>query len=161
MNKLKQKKILLVGIVALILIILFGGVLLLSSKKASVDNSTETTGIDQSVQTLSTKDFGLKVTLRPDKKALMFEITKPKGIKHIEYQITYTKELDGEQVPEGIFGEMNIAKDGITKTDYREFGTCSSGVCRYDKVVSDAKIVFKIDKDDGKSYSAEENVSLK
>jgi len=70
------------------------------------------------------------------------------------------KELDGEEVSEGIFGEMNIAEDGITKTDMREFGTCSSGRCRYDEGVRDVKIILKITKDDGKIYSAEKSVEL-
>ncbi len=157
MNKLLQNKVLL-AVVAGAVILIVGGFLIFSRKSAS---NTVDTSPQAQVLTLSTKDFGMVTTLRDDKKAVMFEITKPTGIVHVEYQITYTKDVNGEQVPEGIYGEMNIAKDGITKTDFREFGTCSSGKCRYDKVISDVKIILKIQKDDGKTYSAEETVKLK
>jgi len=90
----------------------------------------------------------------------MFELTKADDIKHVSYEIDYTKSLEGEDVPEGILGEMNIAEDGITKTDFREFGTCSSGTCKYDKVVSDITIKLAVTKKDGKQYQVEKVVKL-
>ena len=114
----------------------------------------------QTLPTLTPEDIGMVVTVRKDKKALMFELTKSSDIKHVDYEIDYTKSLDGQNVPEGILGEMNIAQDGITKTDFRDFGTCSSGVCHYDNVVSDIKIILKVTKTDGKDYQVTQTVKL-
>lgn len=157
-DKLKQDKKVLIAVAAAIILLALGGFYFLSSKKTS--NVYNPSSFDEQVETISPEEIGLDVTVRGDNKAIMFEITKPEGIKHIEYQITYIKDLDGEEVSEGIFGEMNIAEDGITKTDFREFGTCSSGRCRYDQGVRDVKIILKITKNDGKVYSSEKLVEL-
>jgi hypothetical protein len=63
-------------------------------------------------------------------------------------------------VPEGIFGLMNIAEDGRKDTDFREFGTCSAGKCRYDNVTSDVTLVLKVTKKDGKVYQVKKIVKL-
>lgn len=158
-SRLKQNKPLLGVVLIIALGILISGLYFLAPKnKSNLNNPTSS--FDEQIETISPKEIGLEVTVRSDNRAIMFEITKPDGIKHVEYQITYTKDLDGEEVSEGIFGEMNIAEDGITKTDFREFGTCSSGRCRYDQGVRDVKIILKITKDDGKVYSAEKSVEL-
>ena len=157
MDYLKDKRIL--ALIAALLILVIGGVALAFMRGNSTPNPADQF-VEENLPTLSAEDIGLEVTLRGDKRAIMFEVTKYDDIERIEYEITYEKEIDGESVPEGLYGEMNIALDGITKTDYREFGTCSSGVCRYDEVVSDIKITMKVTKKDGKVYSVEETVSL-
>jgi hypothetical protein len=158
MEIIRNKKIL--GIVGVFVVLaILGGVFLLKSNNAQEAPSDDIlSGSD--LPTLSPEDIGMEVTVRQDKKALMFELTKADDIKRVEYTIEYEKEIEGETVPEGIFGEMNIADDGITKTDYREFGTCSAGRCRYDDVVSDIKIVLKVTKKDGKDYQVEKIVQL-
>jgi hypothetical protein len=155
MEMLKDKKV--VAALAAVLVLVFGGGAFLLSRNNSqapeVNNESE-------VATLSPEDIGMVVTLRSDKRALMFELTKADDIKSVEYVINYEKEIDGEIVPEGILGVMNIAEDGITKTDFREFGTCSAGRCRYDEVVSDVTIDLKVTKKDGKDYQVQKVVKL-
>jgi len=157
MDYLRDKRIL--ALIAAFLILVIGGGVFAFMRGNSTPNPADQF-VEENLPTLSAEDIGLEVTLRGDKRAIMFEVTKYDDIERIEYEITYEKEIDGESVPEGLYGEMNIALDGITKTDYREFGTCSSGVCRYDEVVSDIKITMKVTKKDGKVYSVEETVSL-
>lgn len=157
MDYLKDKKVLAL-IIALIVLVIGGAVLAYMRSNKTPDPADQF--VAENLPTLSASDIGLEVTVRGDKRAIMFEVTKAEDIERIEYEITYEKEIDGEIVPEGLYGEMNIALDGITKTDYREFGTCSSGVCRYDNVVSDIKITMKVTKKDGKVYLVEETVPL-
>lgn len=113
------------------------------------------------VPTVSSSDLGLTFTLRTDKRAAKFEITNIDDISSVEYTMSYTKLLSGEEIPEGLYGEEKV-KPGSAKLaiGYREFGTCSSGVCRYDNVVSPIKLTLKIVKKDGKTYSSETSVSL-
>lgn len=155
----KNKKLLAVIAVFLVFVVL-GGIFLLSrNQKVSTSSETEVTQ-DSGLPKLNPEDIGIEVTVRPDSKALMFRLSKASDITHVEYTIEYDKVIDGTKVPEGIFGEMNIAKDGITKTDYREFGTCSSGHCRYDNVVSDITLTLKVTKKDGKDYEVKKIVKL-
>ena len=158
MERLKNKKLIAAAAAFLILAVL-GGMFFLGRRNSSQSPSDEIIETSD-LPKLSPEDVGMEVTVRKDGKALMFELTKADDIELVEYTIEYEKEIDGERVPEGIFGEMNIAEDGITKTEYREFGTCSSGKCRYDNVVSDIKIVLKVTKKDGKEYQVEKIVKL-
>lgn len=161
MEYLKNKKVLAAVAVFLVLVVL-GGIFFISrNQNISSQDADIRDGItDSGLPSLDPSDIGMVVTLRPDGKALMFELTKTFDINSVEYTIEYEKEIEGERVPEGIFGLMNIAEDGITKTDYREFGTCSSGRCRYDNVVSDITIILKVTKKDGKEYQVEKVVKL-
>ncbi|MBI2621954.1 MAG: hypothetical protein HYW63_04925 [Candidatus Levybacteria bacterium] len=159
MEQLQNKKLLATAAAFLILAVL--GVAFFFIRR----DSTKLPASDEIIATsdlpkLDPSDIGMVVTIRKDGKALMFELTKADDIERVEYTIEYEKEIDGERVPEGIFGEMNIGQDGITKTDYREFGTCSAGRCRYDNVVSDIKIFLKVTKKDGKEYQVEKIVKL-
>lgn len=160
-NKLKNKKILGVIAVFVILILVGGGFFLIKSNNSSSDSaSPDDQFASEDLPSLSPEDIGMIVTVRKDNKALMFELTKADDIKHVEYTIEYNKDIDGETVPEGIFGVMNISEDGITKTDFREFGTCSAGKCRYDNVNSDVTIVLKVTKKDGRDYQVKKVVKI-
>lgn len=161
MEYIRNKKLLAAVAVFLVLVLLGGIFFITRNQNISSKDADIRDGIsDSSLPSLDPSDIGMVVTLRPDGKALMFEIKKASDIQGIEYTIEYEKEIEGERVPEGIFGLMNIAEDGITKTDYREFGTCSSGRCRYDDVVSDITIILKVTKKDGKEYQVEKVVKL-
>lgn len=158
MNQLKNKKLIAAVAVFLILALAGGAFLWMrqgSSQEAPSDGITES-----DLPSLSPEDIGMEVTLRKDNQALMFELTKAEDINLVEYTIEYEKEVEGETANEGIFGVMNIGEDGITKTDFREFGTCSAGKCRYDNVTSDITINLKVTKKDGKEYQVQKIVKL-
>jgi hypothetical protein len=163
MNKyLKNKKIVAVGAAILILVIVGILFLVTSSKNKPADFSNPSGDEFSSpvVGTITAKELGLVITVRPDNKAVKFKINNSSDIKRVDYEIIYTHVLEGQSVQEGITGEMNIGVDGINVTDYRPFGTCSSGKCRYDVDVSDVKIILKVEKKDGKVYSDQESVPL-
>lgn len=157
-NKLRNKKVYVI-VAVFVLLALAGGLFLFIRHQATPleDDSMLST---QNLPSLKPEDIGMVVTVRSDKRALMFKLNKADDIEHVSYEIDYDKELDGQRIPEGVLGEMNIAEDGITKTDYRTFGTCSSGTCHYDKVVSDITIKLVVTKKDGKSYQVTKVVKL-
>lgn len=156
---MKNKQII-IGVI--ILLVIGGGVFTLFTKNSSNKSATNQLQFDQEIiPKISPSDLGLVMTLRSDKKAIKFEITKIEGIESVDYQISYTKDVNGEEVPEGLIGEVKVnPEDTKIEIKYREFGTCSSGVCRYDRVISPVKLTLKITKQDGKIYQAEDSVEL-
>ena len=159
-NKLKDKKVIgiIIGIL-LVLVVLIGGFFLFNSQKSDSATGDEML-ISSDLPELTPEDIGMVVTVRDDKKAVMFELNKAKDIEKVEYTIEYEAETEEGIANQGIFGEMNIGADGITKTDFREFGTCSAGKCRYDNVTSDITITLKVTKKDGKDYQVVKVVKL-
>jgi len=161
-SKLKDKKVLSAIIVFIVLLLVIGGIFVFTRGGDDTDNdsSNPIIGDSSNLPSLDPDEIGMVVTVRKDGKALMFELTKADDIELVEYTIEYEKDIDGERVPEGIFGLMNIGEDGRTDTDFREFGTCSSGKCRYDEVVSDVTIILKITKVNGDEFQVKKVVKL-
>lgn len=149
-------------IVGLVLIgLIGGGYYFIFGNKTAKQPVKVAPQIEEEAIPISADDIGLKFTLRDDSKAAKFSISNPKGIKAIEYQISYTKNVDGEEVPEGLIGEVEVnPNDEIIETNYREFGTCSSGKCRYDNVISPVTLTLKITKEDGKVYQTEKTLEI-
>jgi len=155
----KNKKLLaIIGVLAAILVV--GGIFMAVRGQNSSSTEDEDISIGAGLPELSPEEIGMKVTVREDKNALMFELTKADDIEKVEYTIEYEAETEDGVANQGIFGEMNIGKDGITKTEFREFGSCSAGRCRYDDVISDITINLKVTKKDGKEYAVQKIVKL-
>lgn len=145
---------------AVVIVLVVGGYFLFFNKKPSRVLQAPKETVQEVIPTIIPDDLGLEVAIRSDKRAMKFTVTKADDIEKIEYQISYTKTVDGEDVPEGLIGEVEAKPGQPLSIEYREFGTCSSGTCRYDKVVSDIKLTLKITKKDGKIYQSEKTVSL-
>lgn len=156
---MQQKNVLISAIIVLVLLILGSGYYFFFPKATKPQEPTSPVIEEEIIPTITADALGLEFVLRKDKKAAKFTIMNAKDIESVEYQISYLKEINGEEIPEGLIGEA-APEDGEVSIDYREFGTCSSGVCRYDKVVSPVKLTLKITKTDGKVYSAEETITL-
>lgn len=154
---MQGKKLYLI-IAAVVVVLGVGGFYMLSQKKAQ---QTPTQG-DQTMQvlTLSPDSLGLQTAFRSDNKAMKFTLNNAADVKAVEYQISYTKQVKGDQVPEGLIGTMDITPGNTAQgIGYREFGTCSSGICRYDTLVSDITLTLKVTKTDGKVYQVTQTIS--
>jgi hypothetical protein len=162
MQMLKDKKVVIAVVVVLLLILGGGGYYFLGMKSAKSVQSMPSEDDTMNVQTLVPESIGLDFKFRADGKAGKIVVGNVKDIKTIEYQLSYQKNQEGEDVPEGLIGDIDMTKaaGGKVETDYREFGTCSSGHCRYDNVTSPIKVTLKITKDDGKVYQSEKSFDL-
>lgn len=154
-----NKKVIIIVAVVVLLLLGGGGYMVLSKNATAKPTPTPVAQEEEVVQDISPKDIGFKITLRNDNKAVKFEIDNASDIATVDYQISYTKEVNGEQIPEGLIGDAK-PENGKIETKYRELGTCSSGVCRYDKVVSPIKVTLKVTKSDGKVYKAEDSIEI-
>jgi hypothetical protein len=154
---MNRRALVILGIVAVIAAFL--GYFLFLNKQEPQGTAGEIQ--EEVLPTISKEELGLEFELRSDKRAARFTINNVDDIDLVEYQISYTKEINGEEVPEGLIGEVKREPgDKTIESGYREFGTCSSGVCRYDNVTSDIKLFLKITKSDGKQYQAEDTLKL-
>ena len=159
MQNLYMDKKVIIAIVLVILILGGGGLYVMNSRSTK---PVQTAPVEEitTVETLSPESIGLDFQFRKDGKAAKIIVSNAAGIKTIEYQLSYQKMVDGEQVPEGLIGDVDVMGKNSVETDYREFGTCSSGVCRYDNVTSPIKVTMKVTKDDGKVYQVEKSFNL-
>lgn len=158
---MKQKQ-LFIGIAVIIFVIVFGGGLYFFTKNSGSKKVMPSADQTQIVQTLTPDQVGLSITIRPDKNAMQFTLATASDITHVEYTITYVANSKGQQVNQGLFGEIDNtnAAASIGTDKYREFGTCSSGICRYDNVISPVKLTLKITKKDGTIYSVEKSIDI-
>jgi hypothetical protein len=147
---MKDKKVLISVVLVVLLLVGGGAYAFLGNKTQTSKQPAQASSEDeQPVLTLKPEDIGLTMQLRNDKKA-------------VEYQLSYTKEVDGEQLPEGLIGDAKFNPgDKQIAIEYRELGTCSKNVCRYDKVVSPVKVTLKVTKDDSKVYEVESSQDTK
>lgn len=156
---MKNKWVMVGVVVVVVALIALGAWFFLGNKSAK--KTPVAMDDTQQVLTLSPDAIGLIIAFRDDTKAMKFTVGNASGINSIEYQISYTKNLKGQNVPEGLIGTVNMNPgDATAGIGYREFGTCSSGICRYDTVVSPIKLTLKVVKSDGKVYQVEKIVAL-
>lgn len=156
---MQQKKLYL--IIAAVIIVLLGGAggYYLMAQKQQEAPAAQNQG--PQVYVLSPDAIGLVIAFRDDKKAMKFTINNTKDITAVEYTIAYTANQKGQDVQQGLIGELIPDKSQSSwSTNYREFGTCSSGVCRYDTVVSPVTLTLKVTKTDGKVYQVVKTVTI-
>lgn len=158
---MEQKKIYIIGGVIGVIVLGIVGYFVFS-KKETPPAPVEQTAVEEEIQvvipTLTPDNLGLTFVARKDGKAVKFTIENPKGIKSVDYEISYLAKGD---IPRGAIGHVDVSlSDKSVSTNYIDLGTCSSGKCKYDEEVESVKLVLKIEKDDEKTYSAETTLDL-
>ena len=159
MPSLEQKKILVIGGVVLV-VLAIGGYFLFSKKTTSVPVEQKAVVEEEQavIPTIAPEDLDLTFTARSDSKAVKFTISNTAGIQSVDYEISYLAKGD---IPRGAIGHLDVKPSEKTvSTNYIDLGTCSSGKCKYDEGVTEVKLLLKIVKDDGKTYSTETSLDL-
>lgn len=164
---MKNKNIIIAGIVAAIIIIVGGGFFLLNKSKSTSQTTNAT--INQTggaIQTLSAKDIGLTFSASPDNKKVQFTVSNLSDVTAISYELTYqadstlAEKQEGADatVQRGITGDAKLGASSYT-SPWLDLGTCSSGTCRYDTGVTSVDLILKVSKN-GKDYQVEQKLSL-
>lgn len=158
---MQQKNFFIAGGIVLLLVILVSGYFLFfsnTSKAPEEITQEEDQQEEVVIPTISPDDLGLTFVARNDKRAVKFTITEIKGIQSVDYEISYLAKGD---IPRGAIGHIEVKPgDKRIETNYIDLGTCSSGRCKYDEGVTSVKLILKIVKTDGKSYSSEKSLDL-
>ncbi len=141
-------------IAAVVLFLVFSGALQPKSSSQTVSEQPNT----QAIPTRTPKDIGLTMQARPDMKAVMFTISKTSGLQSVDYELTYTAEGNQNR---GIIGTIVIKPEDSTVTSkYLDLGTCSSGVCKFDKGVKKVNLQLAVTKTDGTKFQVNDSLSL-
>lgn len=161
MDFLKKNKIV-VGLIAAVVIVLILVVGFNLFRGGVAGGPGGSSSDRQNVIEVDPEEIGLELEIRSDGNAIIITATKIDGIEGLEYELTYDAEdtFEGETnvIPRGAVGRLNIS-GGIASAEV-DLGTCSSGVCKYDKVVSDINVLIKIDYENGEVGAAETQISL-
>lgn len=158
---MKTNKTLIISVLVILLITAGAGYYILVANKSTASNEaniTSTESAQEIIPTIDPVDLGVKLTLRSDKRAVKFEITNIKDITSVDYEVTY---LAQGTIPRGMIGTIEAQPgDKKIETKYLDLGSCSSGKCKYDEGVTSIKLVLKISKSDGNTYSSEKSLDL-
>lgn len=158
---LAQKKTMIgAAVVVLLLVVGSGAYMLLGVGQKQAPSSTPTqTQQTQAVPTLDPTAIGMSLAVTRQGKSVTMTITKPAGISSISYEVTYTANSNGNNVPRGVIGTINVGTGDSKETQEVILGTCSD-VCHYDKVVSPVNFSLKVTKTDGSVYQVNQSISL-
>ncbi len=166
-EKLKKDRKSQIVAVIIAVLLLASGYLLFAGKSAPEpeDEDIETNIIEK----LTAEELGLTMEAKPDGKAVKFIIENTEGIETIEYSLSYEADSTSQEIAEGgdprvgrgIIGESEIDNDTEPfESEWLDLGSCSKNVCRYDSGVESVELTLKIEKSDGKIYSAEASLEL-
>lgn len=154
---MKDKRVL-IGIVALIILLLAGGAYFVMSRNAASTDEDQFGSVEEELPSLSSEEVGLEMEALRGNQQVVFSLTKTDGITAVEYELTYFAE-DGQQ--RAVIGSIDKADIGDSvQSKPLDLGSCSSGVCKYDKGVKEVDLLLKVTKD-GKDYQVKDQLSLK
>ncbi len=177
MKYLQNRKVLFGVIAILAILIVSGGAWFFLGSKGLSNQAGQTQSGSQSgdqmqiIGTLSPSDIGLQLVLRNDNKAIKFVANKLEGIKSLEWNFTYQADIplsdqnqynQGQKVTQEFGSDNPVILNGKTSysSQFRELGTCSSGVCRYDTGVTSVQLEMKITKLDGSIYKVDDSINI-
>lgn len=117
---------------------------------------------NQNVMEVDPEEIGLELELSDNEQVVLITASKIDGIESLEYELTYDAEdeFEGETnvIPRGAVGTLTISGDEASAEV--DLGTCSSGVCKYDKVVSPISVLIKINYENGEVGAAEAEIEI-
>src|SRR3989338_4854945 len=145
---MKDKKVV-IAIVVVALLVITGLAYFLFTRNAANTEEEEFGEFEEELPALKPEEVGLEMEAQNNDQQVVFTLTKIDGISAVEYELTYFA-ADGQQ--RAVIGtvEMEEGSD-IIESKPLDLGSCSSGVCKYDKGVEKVDLLLKVIKD-GKDY---------
>lgn len=157
---MKNKKIILGGVILLIIIAIGVGLFLFNSNSSAPKEDKKEEFIENFVE-LNAQDVGLSLSSQKNNQQLVMELTKLDDIKSFEYEVSYEAIEDGEVVMQGTFGSGPNPDEKGKTTIKRviDLGTCSA-VCRYHKGVEEIEFTLRVNLKNGEVGIIEETFVL-
>lgn len=156
---MKKSNLILIGGAVLILVGLFGGLFFLLGGGTEEKTTAPTQTKKMTAKEVTPEEIGLTLTPVSNNQKIRIEIANIEGIKGFEYELSYDAIENGETVPRGAIGELEVVPGKKVSHDV-DLGTCSSGTCKYDKGVTEVSVVIRVNYVNGEIGVAESSVSL-
>ena len=154
---MQDKRILaVVGVIVLLLIA--GASFMLLGRNAAEESSEEEESVSDSVATLSPEEVGLEMEALSNNQQVIFRLTNPEGIDAVEYELTYVAEDEQQRGVIGTIDDLDTS-GGVIESKPLDLGSCSSGVCKYDRGVESVDLLLKVTKGD-KDYVVKDSLNL-
>jgi hypothetical protein len=152
---MKNKKLIIVLVIALIVLVGVGLMILFGNKKATPVEVVQTSP-EEEVVTMKPEEIGLTLTMSKDAKKVVLAINDTKTISSLDYELSYMAKGD---IPRGVIGHIDVKKPGDKVSQDITLGTCSD-VCHYDQDVKNIKLILKVAKTDGTAAQVEKSLEL-
>lgn len=154
---MKDKRVI-IGLVAVLLLVGVGIFFLMQARNAVNQEAVEEETIEDEVATLKPGEIGLEMEAMKNNQQVVFRIAKPDGITAVEYELTY---VAADEQQRGVIGTIDDLESGsdVIESKPLDLGSCSSGICKYDKGVTSVELMLKITKD-GKDYQVQDTLAL-
>ena len=153
---MKDKRIL-IGIIAAVVLLLAGGAYFVTNRNANTEED-EFGSLEEEMPSLKPEEIGLEMEALRGNQQVIFTLTKPEGITAVEYELIYFAEDGQQRAVIGTIEEEDLSGSEIASKPL-DLGSCSSGVCKYDKGVEKVDLLLKVTKD-GKDYQVKAQLSL-
>jgi len=158
-----KNKIIVIGSVLIIILVLGSGAFLILGQKNKNSSSSSSNLPNQNQQsagvpTLVPSDIGMSLASSRGGKSVTMTMNKLDGITALDYEVTYTANNKGNDIPRGVIGHIDVKPGSIINQEV-VLGTCSD-VCHYDNVVTPVKFAVKVTKSDGSIYEVDSSISL-
>lgn len=167
-DMMKDKRILGGVIGGVVIIVLVVVMMLMRGGNPGAPTLSSSQNETTPVAKLSPEDIGLEMVLAPDKKHIKFTANKLTDIKKLEWEFSYDSDVPktadfpdsaGQKITQSFSGQADITSQTYEST-FRELGTCSKNICRFDTGVSSVNLLVKVTKSDGKLYQVNDTLSL-
>jgi len=153
---MKDKKVL-IGLIVVVLLVVGGAWYFISNR--SVDVEEEEYGeYEEQLPALKAAEVGLELEALSGNQQVVFTLDKTEGITAVEYELTYFADDEQQRAVIGTVDNVTAGKSITSKP--LDLGSCSSGVCKYDKGVKEVALLLKVTKD-GKDYEVKEALKLR
>ncbi len=155
-----KNKMLVIGVVVVAVALIGGGAyMLLGKQQAPSTANVPSTQQTANVPSLAPSDIGMSLAVTRNGESVTMTVAKLDGITALDYEVTYTASSNGNNVPRGVIGHIDVKPGQSTINQEVVLGTCSD-VCHYDNVVSPVKFSVKVTKSDGKVYEVDQSINL-
>jgi hypothetical protein len=155
---MKDKRILAVIVVIVLLLVAGAAFMFMGGNASDQAANEEEQLVGDDVATIEPSEIGLEMEAMSNNQQVVFRITKPDGITAVEYELTYLAADDQQRGVIGTIDDLD-ASSGVIESKPLDLGSCSSGVCKYDKGVESVDLLLKVTKD-GKDYQVKDTLSL-
>lgn len=157
---MKNRKVIIAAALILLLAVGSASAYFLTQSGEPEKNTT----VEEDVMEISPDDVGFDYELREDDTGITLTFSSLEDVETLEYDLTYTREIETEdgttEALGGVPGEFDVSDRDEFETEI-DFGTCSSGVCTYDTIVSDEiSLIVKATFENGENGIFEEQIPL-